>query len=83
MYRGVARRAFLYTFIITLCIVLTAMAFLIVDRETGRDLHGNDYTPSLPGTDSGTLTAWLPPRVQVFLRLPTLLREWLEQWIRR
>jgi hypothetical protein len=78
MHRHTARRAFIYTFIITLCIVFTAMAFLIADRETGRDLHGNQYTPSLPGIHDGVATAWLPPRFQVFLQLPARLREWLQ-----
>lgn len=76
--RRAVRRAFVYTFIITLCIVLTAMAFIIADRRTGTALHGEGYSPSLPGADTAAFTAWFPSRVQVLLRLPAAVREWLQ-----
>lgn len=71
------RQAFLYTFIITACVVATALAFFTVDQVTGQTLHGADYTPTLPAFSPDTLVHGLPPRIQGLLKILQYIRDGL------
>ncbi len=75
--RSATARAFIYTFIITLCVVLTAMALLVADQHTGQAIFGSDYTPAPPTLQAGGAFSLLPPRLQVLLSLPAALRDWI------
>lgn len=60
------RRACVCAFILTLCVIVTAMALYAVDYTTGRTLHGDEYHPTMKVEISAT---WLPARMQVLWKL--------------
>lgn len=76
MKRKRALRAAFTAFFLTICILLTSGAFLLVDARTGRTLFGDAYvTASLDErvtaeeADAWSFP-WLPARLQVLLKIP-------------
>ena len=77
------RQAFIYTFIITACVMVTALMFVTVDQVTGQTLHGEAYRPPLFSLDIDAVLHWLPPRIQGLLQLPEAIQQWLQQLINK